>query len=73
MDAHEREYAAAVSGMADTYGRIHKIGDRVTWRSSDWPDGVSMTGEITAIDGPRFVILDDLVEYRVEPSEILPF
>ena len=35
MDAHGNEYAAAVAGMADTYGHALAVGDFVNGLSGD--------------------------------------
>ena len=35
MEAHENEYAAAVAGMADTYGHALAVGDWVNGLSGD--------------------------------------
>ena len=52
MDAHGNEYAAAVAGMADTYGHALAVGDFVNGLSGDkhW------SGRVVEVVGDRVVI-----------------
>ena len=87
MDAHQREYLAAAEGMADLYGRslepepagladeygrVHRVGETLTWARAGWPAGLSLTSPITAIEAGRFVVNEDGQTYYVEPTEVMP-
>jgi len=88
-DPHQREYLAAAEGMADLYGRgvphhvveglddcygRHvRVGDWLTWRREDWPPGRTRSGRVRAIDGGRFVTVDDEGDSHVLPGEVMPF
>lgn len=52
MDAHEREYAAAVNGMADTYGRscaLPSVGDRIAYRVAGMSESSSEAGRVVRV------------------------
>jgi uncharacterized protein YijF (DUF1287 family) len=61
MDAHAREYAAAVQGMAQTYGPAHQGRTRLlegrlvtTWAAGDWvtfraDDGETRMGVVVEV------------------------
>jgi hypothetical protein len=55
-DAHDREYAAAVAGMQDTYGTVSTptlaVGDFISGMSA----GKRWSGRIEWIDGDRITI-----------------
>jgi hypothetical protein len=55
MDAHQNEYAAAVAGMQDTYGKPrqeHAVGDFVSGLTA----GRRWSGHVEWIDGDRLTI-----------------
>ena len=54
MDAHDREYAGAVAGMAETYGAdehcsLPSIGDRVAWRTKAMTERDCESGRVVLI------------------------
>ena len=78
MDAHANEYAAAVDGMTETYGKPrsvddHAIGDSVTYRLSGWSDRSSETGQVCGHAGNVLLVWADREIVRVLPCEVLPF
>lgn len=55
MDAHDSEYKAAVSGMADTYGRspsLPAVGDWVNGTSA----GKRWSGRVLEVDEKRLAV-----------------
>ena len=78
MDAHANEYAAAVAGMTETYGKQrsvddHAIGDSVTYRLSGWSDRSSERGQVVGHAGNVLLVWADREIVRVLPNEVLPF
>jgi len=80
MDAHASEYAAAVDGMTEHYGRQrcaddHAIGDSVTYRLSGWSDRSCENGRVVGHAGNVLLVRaeSDGEICRVLPCEILPF
>ena len=80
MDAHANEYAAAVDGMTETYGKPrsvddHAIGDSVTYRLSGWSDRSSERGQVCGHAGNVLLVRSesDGEIVRVLPCEVLPF
>ena len=78
MDAHANEYAAAVDGMTETYGKQrsvddHAIGDSVTYRLSGWSDRSSERGQVCGHAGNVLLVWADREIVRVLPCEVLPF
>ena len=56
MDSpHDREYAAAAAGMAETYGRpvetctLPSVGDRIAYRTKDMSDASSEAGRVVRV------------------------
>jgi hypothetical protein len=52
MDAHEREYAAAAAGMAETYGRacaLPSVGDRIAYRTKGMSEMSSEAGRVVRV------------------------
>ena len=80
-DAHAREYAAAIAGMADTYGarpQEFAVGDSITIRV---PGSINATARATVIE-----VLDDTTyhvaahlpgkgreHFAVTPDDVMPF
>ena len=78
MDAHANEYAAAVDGMTEHYGKQmsvddHAIGDSVTYRLSGWSDRSSERGQVCGHAGNVLLVWADREIVRVLPNEVLPF
>ena len=80
MDAHANEYAAAVDGMTEQYGKPrsvddHAIGDSVTYRLSGWSDRSSERGQVVGHAGNVLLVRSesDGEIVRVLPCEVLPF
>ena len=78
MDAHANEYAAAVDGMTEHYGKPrsvddHAIGDSVTYRLSCWSDRSSETGQVRGHAGNVLLVMTNREIVRVLPCEVLPF
>ena len=80
MDAHENEYAGAVAGMNETYGRPrsarpdeHAVGDYLTFRLSAWDERSYDDGRVIGHLGEKLLVktTSDIVE--VFPGEVLPF
>jgi len=78
MDAHANEYAAAVDGMTEHYGKPrsvddHAIGDSLTYRLSGWSDRSSERGQVVGHAGNVLLVWCDREIVRVLPCEVLPF
>jgi len=66
-DPHDREYAGAVAGMADTYGRLEacnlpSVGDRIAYRLKFHTDTEWEAGRVMRIqegDRPLVVVETD--------------
>ena len=80
MDAHAQEYAGAVAGMNETYGRPrparpdeHAVGDYLTFRLCGWDERTYDDGRVIGHLGEKLLIetTSDIVE--VAPGEVLPF
>ena len=61
-DPHDREYAGAVAGMADTYGRsgcqLPSVGDRIAYRLKFHADSEWEAGRVIRIqDGDRPLVV----------------
>lgn len=84
---HEREYQAAVEGMAevygrpteaepaglaDCYGRMVRVGDSLIWARAGWPAGLTITSRVVAIEGERYVVNEDGIQHYVTPAEVMP-
>jgi len=71
MDAHDREYAGAVAGMAETYGSVEQscslpsVGDRIAWRTKSMSDTSSEAGRVIRVGTSPDNGLPELV---VEPE-----
>ena len=68
MDANAREYAGAVAGMAETYGRPHDVavGDFVSGRSGGRP----WSGRVQVIEGDRMIVDVDGAWLSVSTQDI---
>jgi hypothetical protein len=83
MDAHAHEYAAAVAGMQETYGRParpdeHAVGDYLTFRLSEWDERTYDDGRVIGHLGERLLVetATDVVEVdprRWPTGNVLPF
>ena len=78
MDSHANEYAAAVDGMIEQYGKPrsvddHAIGDSVTYRLTGWSDRSSERGQVVGHAGNVLLVWCDREIVRVLPCEVLPF
>lgn len=86
-DPHSREYLAAAEGMADLYGRqlepepagladcygrMVRVGDSLVWARAGWPAGLTMTSRVVAIEGGRYVCVEDGIQHYVTPAEVMP-
>ncbi len=86
-DPHSREYLAAADGMADLYGRhvepepagladeygrVHLVGQSLTWARAGWPPGLTLTSRIIGVDAGRYVVTEDGQTYYVETTEVMP-
>lgn len=84
---HDREYHAAVEGMAevygrptkaepaglaDCYGRMVRVGDSLIWARAGWPAGLTITSRVVAIEGERYVVNEDGIQHYVTPAEVMP-
>jgi len=54
MDAHDREYAGAVAGMAEHYGSdepcsLPSIGDRIAWRTRAMSEADCEAGRVVLV------------------------
>jgi hypothetical protein len=61
-DPHDREYAGAVAGMADTYGRsgcqLPSVGDRIAYRLKSHADSEWEAGRVIRIqEGSRPLVV----------------
>jgi len=68
MDAHAREYAGAIAGMAETYGRKHDVavGDFVSGLTA----GRRWSGHVQAVEGDRMVVDVDGAWLSVSVADI---
>jgi len=68
MDAHHAEYAGAIAGMAETYGRKHDVavGDFVSGKSGGRP----WSGRVQVIEGDRMVVDVDGAWLSVSTQDI---
>jgi hypothetical protein len=67
MDAHNREYAGAVAGMQETYGRKEvAVGDFLSGLTAErrW------SGHVQAVDGDRMVVDVDGAWLSVSTQDI---
>jgi hypothetical protein len=74
MDAHDREYAAAVAGMQDTYGTGWTSTSNTTPAVGDFVSGLTAgrrwSGHVQVIDGDRMLVDADGVWLTVGTQDI---
>ena len=81
MDAHGREYAAAVAGMQDTYGtqkQTHAVGDSIWIRLPGTENTHARVVVLEVLDDDVYHVVRhvpgaDRQHYAVTPDEIMPF
>lgn len=69
----DREAAAAIAGMQDTYGRDIAVGCEVRFRLDTWPAGYADTGVVRGLLRSSVIVDTGDAVYVIEPSDILPF
>lgn len=81
MDAHERDYAGAVSGWQDTYGKpkqTHAVGDSIWIRLPHTENSHAKVVVVEVLDDDlyhvaRHVPGRDREHFAVTSDEIMPF
>jgi hypothetical protein len=75
MDAHEREYQAAVGGMADLYGELPDASEPHPLPSvGDWVNGIArgqrFSGYVQQVEPGRVVVETHRSWISVKPEEL---
>lgn len=78
MDAHDREYRAAIDGMAETYGQPpeveHAIGDSVNFTPDGEPGSVTLRGTVSGISNEGIYLIEtETRAYLVKPEAVKPW
>jgi hypothetical protein len=83
MDAHANEYAGAVAGMNETYGRParpdeHAVGDHISFRLHGWGDNTYDDGRVIGHHLGMLLVESATDVVEVDPARwpegnVLPF
>ena len=75
MDAHEREYEAAVNGMADLYGQPPSVEPHPLPSVGDWVNGIAggkrFSGYVQQVEPGRIVVETDRSWVVVSPEHLV--